>query len=113
MRRRASFAFVLYAAIGVAYGKQVATPSPAEGWRLIAESQDANYSIVCTRGSEGIYSVFPSSSEAGYRVAREIWIKYGTDGRPVAITLLRGAVSADHRDLVTLGNEASCAIRKE
>lgn len=115
MAQKFGFAVLLFAATGAAYGQQqAAVPSAAGGWQMIVESHDSDYSIICSRGKDNpFYIVAPNTPNLDYRAARDVWIKYGADGRPGSITFLRGLTGGHYRDVVTLGSDASCVIEKQ
>lgn len=115
MVQKFGFAVLLFAATGAAYGQQqAAVPSAAGGWQMIVESHDNDYSIICSRGKDNvIYRVAPNNQNLEYRVARDVWIKYGADGRPGSISFTRGFTGGDHHDVVTLGSDATCVIEKQ
>lgn len=110
MVRKLGLSLVLVMTTGVASGQ-----SATGQWLHIAESHDNDYSVTCTRANaRGVfYSVSPTTPNTDYRVARDVSVLYGTDGRPGSISLMRGFVGANSHDVVTLASDVSCIIEKQ
>ena len=71
--------------------------------------------MICTRANSPnvFYSVSQRTPNSDYRVARDISVMYGADGRPGSISLMRGLSGGSYHDVVTLGSDVSCIIEKQ
>jgi len=100
VRFRSLVALVLLAPPALSFAQ---TPQ----WQPIARSHDANFSIVCKKGAEFVWGIYPQRAELEWRVARDINILHLASGR-TEWHFMRGFVGGDKEDIYVPAADVSC-----